>query len=650
MNEKKSAVKKLKEKIYSREEKNLPKFQRRKLSEKEYELKRDFSNQDYLKKVKSSEKIDTEKDFFKLEKKKKMTLFTKIFIFSIIFFIFSLLVSVTIFFLNTSNSSFEKITMSILGPTTVNSGEEFKYTFSVLNENSVNLEGVDLVIDYPKGAVSSLDGESLGKEIISLGEIKSGALVERDLSLTLFGALGEKKDIRINLTYSAEGYSSFFSREKIYSLGINSSPVSVLVRANDFVTAGEEEKISFLLSSNSNTDLKNLLIKASYPTGFSPTSFSQNPVFSNNIFRIFNLKPGETKEIEIYGNFKGSEGAEKYFNFEVGEAREGSSDIEVVYGKTEDMVKIQKPLIDISITMADNEENFFVIRPGERNSFKILLENNSLGKISDLEAGLFFEGDIFEKRSIIPKTGFYSSLENKINWDSQVLGENFEIDSKKSLSLDFNFSLKNTDDVIALSEEELKSKLIFNISGRSFNDSGVRTRDNFSIEKEIFPETNLSISERIVKSVGPFKNDTNFNPKANEKNSYTVYWSVSNTILDLQNVEVSATLPPNVSYNKNISNPNANFRYEENERKIIWNIGQLQKRTGYSTAPLEIIFGLDIIPSENQIGKTAELLSEKKINGYSSKIEATVYNTASSGNTILSTDPAFNLDQGVVVP
>ena len=156
----------------------------------------------------------------------KTSFFKKFFIFSMGFFVTALLYGAYMFFAGGNVVSNDNIDITILGSSFTAGGEELPLQVGITNRNTLPLELVDLVVEYPKSSSGDLAGET---ERIreSLGTIPSGAVRNENVKIILYGGQGTVRPIRISLEYRVEGSNAIFVKEKLYEVNINSTPITI---------------------------------------------------------------------------------------------------------------------------------------------------------------------------------------------------------------------------------------------------------------------------------------------------------------------------------------------------------------------------------------------------------------------------------------
>jgi hypothetical protein len=84
---------------------------------------------------------------------------------------------------------------------------------------------------------------------------------------------------------------------------------------------------------------------------------------------------------------------------------------------------------------------------------------------------------------------------------------------------------------------------------------------------------------------------------------------------DLNNVSVSAILPPNISWTGKMSVALGQLNYNSARHQINWKVGEVGHYTGEDWPKLGVAFELALTPTAEQIGSEPALLSQIKVFG-----------------------------------
>ena len=292
-----------------------------------------------------------------------MSLFKKIFIFSITFFVLAVGLSVFIFLRGGDIISSNNIAISVLGPTAIGAGNILSLDVDVSNKNTVPLQLVDMVITFPDGTRTASDTtQVLSNQRISLGDIASGETVQKTIQSILFGQQGDSKQIDISIEYRLAGSNAVFSADKLYLLTISSSPISLTVNTLNEINSGQALTIDAKINSNSSDVVKGAVFTASYPFGFQFENATPTPSSSNNVWALGDIEAGGSRDIQVTGVIVGEDNDQKVFKFSAGTATPDNPNlIATTFMDTSQAVIIQKPFLELALSLDEKEINPYVI-------------------------------------------------------------------------------------------------------------------------------------------------------------------------------------------------------------------------------------------------------------------------------------------------
>lgn len=651
-NLKKSKIKHFKNVLYSRKNK-FSDYERRKLSSNKEEIN---LNQNWQG-IEDKFEEDTETNSKKSQKKNKnISFFSVLLVFSIIFFLGAIFYSY-FYLISDQNTVNNKLEMSITGPNTVNSGSAFEFIVDLKNNSKNKFENISISIDFPESTKLVATKEIINKDLIKIEEkLLAGENIDEKFNVILTGVKGEQKNIKISTFYNIVGQSNSRSVIKIYQIGIDSSPVSLGIIYPEKTLSTEEFTLDLNINSNTNIDFKELLLIANLPQGFTATSFSTEPIFSNEsivIFKTGKLAAGEKINFKINGNLSGEQGSKKIFSFEVGDVDPLQNIIRTLFAKSEKGILIKKPDLQFDVVITNknksNYDNKYIVQAGDSLEIKLNLKNNLDSIISDLKIEAFLEGESYNPHKLRIKKGHFNSNKEIITWNKNTWNNLSALGSKEKISDEITIEIKDLE-ALAGFYTNPDLKINFKVSGVNFNTNILdgKVLSEFSLNIKV--ATDLVIESDIFYSIGPFENTGPIQPTIGKTTTYTAVWMLSNSTNLLEDLEVRAKLPFYVDFLDNISPENYYLSFDPESREIIWRLKRLAEHTGHRNAPEKVYFQIAITPSAHQIGKKLNLVGPKTVVATDTFIENQIFtNQTKSDNTEIKNDPLFEFNIGSVV-
>ncbi len=631
MKEKKSGLEESERKLYAREfeETYLP--ARSSFYSRDPEVAREWEREDAPKK-----------------ERRPLTMFQKLFFASLAFFGVALAAALFLLFSGGNIVSSENVDIKVLGPVSVAGGEELSLQISVTNNNNTPLEYTDLSVTYPDGT-RSVDGtEALPRIRKSLSVIKSGETVNEVIRSSLYGKEGSEQKIQIAVEYRVSGSNAIFVKETEYTVSLSSAPLSVSVDTLSEVNANQEITLSITVSSNAESSVEDVLLRAQYPFGFEPSDATPRPRYGTTVWELGTIKPGEVIPITVKGIIRGQDNEEKVFTFSAGRRDvKNEREISAIYSLASTEISVKRPFLSVDARISGSEESKVVVSAGERTSVDILWANNLPARVSDVSIEARLEGEGFEKASVQVGSGSYRSVDNKIIWNSGTYSDLASIDAGQSGTLSFAFLPAAIH--LGAGIKNPAVRITINISGRRVNDAGAEENVSSVAVRDILVNSDMRLLARALYYSGPFQNIGPLPPRADQKTLYTVVWTLANSSNDITNTIVRGTLPPYVSWVGRIDPAGQNVSFDEKTGEVSWRPGDIPAGAGFSRPAVEVAFQVALTPSISHIGKELELVQNIRVSGTDRFTEAEIVKTRPSLTTNLSSDPSFNSSQAQVV-
>ncbi|MES2216339.1 MAG: hypothetical protein V4481_03515 [Patescibacteria group bacterium] len=642
LDEEKSKIEGLKEGLYSRNSPDVRTHRKLRFTDSTSTVKTSWEE--------PAEQSDAPKNLNIAYQDHSMSFLTKVLIGSAIFCALALATGAFLFFQGGNLISANNIDISVSGPVSIPGGEEVSFDVRVSNNNNVDLQLTDLEIDFPEGTINPANPSQEMKTYRELlGDIRSGASVQKTVKAIVFGEENIQKEIVFNVTYKVKGSTSLFTKNKTYDILINSSPIIMKATSFDEVTSGQEFDITVDLKSNSQQVLKNVLLKSQYPFGYTFNSSNIGALAGNTTWKIGDIPPGGERKVVIRGNLKGENTDMRVFRFSAG--TQSSTDAKAIgteYMTTERRIAIEKPFISATIAI-DNDETTadFPAKPGEQKRVKLNWSNNLSSAVGNVEIIAKLSGSAFDRAQVFPEGGYYQSSENQIVWNRQTNPELATVGAGESGSVSFSLMPKDT----RASASPITNPLVnitANVSGNRTSEGSVPEVVKVAATRNIRLASGVSLSGRVVRSSGPFVNTGPIPPKVDKASTYTIFWTVDNTSNPVSNAKVTATLPPNVKWVNAINPAAEDISYDKNTSTITWNIGQVSTYTRSGSRTKEVAFQVSLEPNLPQAGEAVTLVTQAILTASDDFAGVLLGDKQDPLTTRFSTDPSFKQGDEVV--
>ncbi len=571
----------------------------------------------------------------------------RFFIFALCFFLFTVGVAAFVFFGGSTFVSSKNVDLTVVGPSNTPAGEMVELEVTIKNGNNADLELANFSIQYPKGARDPQDSSrelTFNKE--PLGVIKAGDEVIRTVRFSLVGQMSEMKELKFSIEYKVKGSSATFYKDKTYELLIGESPLRMTITAPDSVASGETFKTIVEVTLDSTEVLKNVMLRAEYPYGYSALSSSPAAFAQDNVWSLGDLSPGGTKKIEINGKLLGENQDERTFRFYTGVA-EGSSpnaNFESIVLSAQESVTLERAAVALSINLNGDTGAVYVAPAGQPINGTIRAQNNLSEKLLNPRLNVRFSGSAFDESSVqVYGSGFYNSGTDTASWEFLSLQGLRELNPGDKSEVTLRFASLPLDPSSS-NARELDLEISF--SGTSVSGQETIT----AVERrKVKIASQVTLSSKALYSIGPFINKGTLPPKAEKETTYAVVWSVGNTQNDLTEAKVTARLGPAVTWLGAHSEGGENITYDTESNTVTWNIGTLASGVGFATPLREVAFQVSLTPSLSQVGLVPTLVSAPAFTGFETVAQRTINVSNAPITTRLSSDPEFISGDDAVV-
>jgi len=584
--------------------------------------------------------------------RERNTMVNRVFLFSALFFIVSIGVSFFFFFGGVTSVSSQNIDIEIQGPPTIGGGETLQLEVSVTNKNAVPLELADLLIEYPDGTRSAEDLKApLPRVRESVGTISSGESARKTFQAVLFGEENKSAEISVTIEYRLQGSNAIFYKEATYPVLLSSAPLRLSVKALKETTSGQPADFTVTVESNTTSVLKNILLVAEYPAGFTYKEADPKPSFGNTSWLLGDVPVKGKRTITIRGVLSGQEDEERVFRFSAGVPSDtDEKTLVTAFVTSANTVAIKRPFLSTSIALNGETGADFTAMRGRTIRADLTWTNNTSSVITDAEIKVALKGAALDKESVSVDGGFYQSLNSTILWDKKTEPELSSIEPGGSGTISFTFAPLRLD-VGALRNPTIL--ITVDVSGTRSSEARVPEKITASEERVVRVSSDLLLASQAVYFSGSFTNAGPLPPKAEVETTYTVIWTLTNSSNTASNVSVTASLPSYVRWVGNVS-PAAFPKGESLEFSTIggtvtWSVENIAAGVGYTSPPKQIAFQIGFTPSISQVGTSPMLVGAQKLEGLDQFTDSIVGDVRPELTTLLRTEPTFRSEQGIVV-
>lgn len=557
------------------------------------------------------------------------------------FLIFVLVAGLSSLFLYFGGNQFsnQNILITIQGPSLIGGGEELPMQVTIANQNSVPIEFATLIVKYPIGTRSVGDSpRNLFEERIPLEDIAPGEVKNIPLQVTVFGEENAEKSIEATIEYRVNGSNGMFYKDADpLAFQIGSSPLVLRIDSIEKVASGQLVDITITADSNAPAPLQDVLITASYPNGFSFESSDPEPVYGQNVWRIEELLPEETKTIKLQGIVSGLTEEAFRINFDAGPADPNNQFmVGATLAEANIDFLIERPFIDVEIAVNGETGRTAIIPEANPATIQVNVTNTLDETVYDMVIEAIPSGNALDEDSIESTSGFYDSNTGTVRW---------EVANNPS------FDEVLPGDVRALSFTVLPGPkrtttsfdLVVNVYARRVAESSAQETLIGTVRTEAKYSSSIVMGNQAGRNTSGFVDEGPVPPQVGETTSYTLVLVAEAGANDVANAVVETSLPLYVNW-LDAYDTEGTVTYNSVSKKLQWTIGDIS-----SGQRKELTFQVNFTPSVSQVNKVPVLLNTQQLRANDRFTGALLQDSASAVTTKLSTEMGFSEDSGEVI-
>lgn len=561
-------------------------------------------------------------------------------VFAVGFFALAGIVAAVVLFMGGRSVSADHLSIAVEGPTTISGGEVVPLLITVTNRNPLTTKGATLDLQFPQGTLDA-DNASvpLTHMTIELGDIPSGASVRKTARAAFYGGENQVISVPMTVEYTTENSKATFVSKDKYEFVIATSPISLTISTLSQVPSGQPLSVTVSVRSNAVAPLPNVAVRANYPFGFIPTSSS--PTETDGLFLLGTLAPGEEREIRITGSLSGQEGEERVFRFSAGAlAGSGAEEFAVAYSSRDASVDIAKPFLNVALRLNREEANTLIVPAGAQIDSLVSWENALLTTVLDGSISVSLSGNALDPESVRATNGFYRSADRTILFNRETVAGLASLAPGDSGNGSFIFASKTGSAMDLLRNPTINVSV--SVAGRRVGEDKVPETVTSTLSRTIKIQTDLAVSARSLRTIGPFSNTGPVPPAPDMPSTYTVQLIASNSVNSVANASARMTLPSYVRFTGQ-SNPASSVKYNETTRELSWVIGDMTAGATRTAA-----FQVELLPSSSQKGTSPALTSSVIVSGFDRFVQQDVTTTYAAPTTDFLTDPTYAPGDGAV--
>ena len=583
---------------------------------------------------------------------------------SILFFVGTMIFFGYYFFFGAGSISASpgNIDIAIAGPPQVAGGQASALQIVVTNRNNVPLDLADLVVHFPPGTRSPTDfvtDEPTLRQ--SLGTIEAGGQRQGTVKAVFSGKEGDSANVKVDLEYRLQGSGAIYAASSDYTLQFSSAPIVVSVDGNSETISDQPVQFTVTVQSNSSAPVRDVLLQAKYPFGFTFSSADPAPK-SNGFWELGDLAPGAKHTIVIQGKLSGEAADERIFDFTAGTRK--TTDVQSIDTPFYDEpfhMSISQPFLGLAIAVNKATGSNVIVSPGDNVNVTINYQNNLSTAVTDAVIVARLSGIQIDGSGVRTTDGFYRSTDSTLIWDKTTTNNELaNLAPGAHGTVGFSFQMPTSDVINALQNPHLD--ITVNSSGKRISETGVPENLQSTSRQTIALASDLQFVAQGLYYQSPFGSVGPIPPKAGTETTYAMVFTVNNTTNKITSATVTAKLPAYVRYAGHHSPSTEDVQFNQNDNTMTWNLNTIDPGVGLNGAPpRQMAIEIGFTPSTSQIGEEPSLLQNITLSGTDDSTKAIITRTVpdvttnlaqpskSSSDIVIGTDKGFNSANAQVV-
>ncbi|MDP2736393.1 MAG: hypothetical protein Q8O59_01255 [bacterium] len=582
-------------------------------------------------------------DVKKMTIKPKRGLFFNLFTFIIVLFVFggSIYGIYNYVYLKIVNSKSSAV-LEFDSSKEVVAGEEFYYNLNYKNEDNVGLTNIEIKVTYPDNFIFLSSNPEPSKnnniwEIASLDPRRSDVI---RIKGKLAGLADSSNIILADMLYMPQNFSSEFKKSASFETKINDIGFDFSFNNSSSALVNEDNEIIVKFKAKTENYIDNLRLSIEHPSEVEIINTEQANASSSSA--KLTIAPGGT-DAWLLSNFGKNENEFK-IKFKIKEKKQPNFNIKLKFELPEQTLSqpakyylfYEKDFIidaiksDLNINLIINGSPFDQgVDFGQILNYSINYANKGDAVMKDVIIMAILESDFLDWKTLNNQSNGKVSG-NTISWSKQEIPALAELASGAEGVIDFSLKLKTQADIDLSKSYQAKSYVQYSIEGKNVSQDN---QSNTIINKI---NSDLKLSEQIR-----YFNDDNIAvgsgplpPKVGQITSLKVYWAINNNLHELNDLQISVTLPANVKWdNKNRASVGS-LEYDSQTNQVVWHVGRLPVMVYKADAE----FNISVSPNETDRNKIMIILPGTNITAVDSETNMQIDKTLKAKTTKLEDD------------
>jgi len=558
-------------------------------------------------------------DMSKIEHKKRSK--TKLVLVGLVIF-FAFLAGLSwlgFFIFKPGKFSGEGVKLEITSPKEAAGGEEVTYLIKYDNGEGVPLGQAEINLRYPEKFIfkEANPQPANSENLWSLGSISAGGTGQIEIKGQLFGEINSSQTLQAVLTYKPADFNSDFQKVAQAMIEIKNSFLEISIENPEKVLVNDKISYKVKYKNNSAAPFQNIKIKVLYPENFVFDSAKpENEKEDNASWLVSNLDSGAEGEIEVLGSFIGDIEGNKEFKMQIGFILDDNFYLQKEISAAVEVIKGEAPLT--LIVNGDNKDR--TLSFGDTLNYSVVYKNNSQVEMKDMEMKITLETTSRNNKSLLDWTSLVDENNGQvagvqvsenlrsgaIAWTGQQVENLSSLSSGEENTINFQIKVKDFEDVRDWQIQDFEIKNLVEMKIRKMGDliSEPKVVQSNSITLKLNSDLKLVAQSRYFNDDNVAVGYGSIPPKVGEATAYRIFWKLTNSLHEIENLKVSAVLPQNIDWPNKFEIDAGEINFNAATREVAWTLNRMPK----DVQSVGVNFEITVTPAASDAGKILTLL------------------------------------------
>lgn len=514
-----------------------------------------------------------------------------------------------LFFYGSGGGKFgeEAVSLTLVGPAEAPSGQTVEYTLAYHNNQGVDLRNVEINFRYPDGFTfegSLPQAQNAAGTRLTLDRIRareSGNLSVRGL---LVGEVGETKQVTAIVTYEPENITAQYSKTLNSVTKVVASVLNLELTGPTQLPTAEPLALTATYRNSSAEALTGLVVRFTSPGGFELELPSLTALpGTTNTWLLPDLEPKNEGKVEFKGRFTEAAAAGKQeLRVAVGLLGEDNK-VTIQEEKVHELALI-KTHLTLSLT-ANDVSLKSAVDAGQQLTYQVTVANEGEQPYTDVKLVAHLDTTYLDWGTLRDDAGgTVNRQQGTITWTKEVLPFLAVLAPGSRTTVRWYLAVVSSLPAGATSAPSFRAKVAAE-AGQLIGET-LQTVKSESNEVESKFNTRFTLeadgryyTDDLVKlGSGPLP------PQVGQTTTYVIFWRLGNTLNEVENVEVTTTLPPEVSFTgQSTVSAGSGVTFNPNTREVRWALNRLPAGAGAGFARPEASFEVAVTPGAADANK-----------------------------------------------